>query len=55
MAVGIIPSVGNLDLHRMSQQQIEAQAIDFELLGLVVLTNHVRRDSKATVSELQEG
>ena len=54
MAVGIIPNVGNLDLPSMSQQQVEAQAVDVELLALVVLTNHVRHDSKSTISELQE-
>ena len=54
MAVGVIPNVGHLDLPSMSQQQIDAQAVDVELLALVILTNHVRHDSKATVSELQE-
>lgn len=55
VAVGTIPDVGRLDVHHMSQQQIEAQAVDLKLLGLVALTNFVRRDSKATISELQDG
>ena len=54
MAVGTISNVGNLDLHCMTQQQIEAEAVDLELLALVVLTNHVRHDSKPTISELQD-
>lgn len=55
VAVGTIPDVGNLDVHHMSQQQIEARAVDLKLLGLVVLTNFVRPDSKSTISELQDG
>ena len=55
VAVGTLPRVGNLDLHSMSQQQIEARAVDIQLLGLVLLTNRVRSDSKATITELQEG
>ena len=55
LAVGTIPNLGNLNVHRMSQQQLESQAVGLELLALVVLTNHVRHDSKATISELQDG
>jgi len=55
VAVGTIPNVGNLDVHHMSQQQIEAHAVDLELLGLVALTNFVRHYSKSTISELQDG
>ena len=55
MAVGIIPNVGSLDLHNMTQQQIEAEAVDMELLALVILTNPVRPDSKPTITQLQEG
>jgi len=55
VAVGTIPDVGNLDVHHMSQQHIEAHAVDLELLGLVALTNFVRHDSKSTISELQDG
>ena len=53
--MGTIPNLGNLDVHHMSQQQIEARAVDLKLLGLVVLTNFVRPDSKSTISELQDG
>ena len=55
MAVGVIPDVHLLDLPHMSQQQVEAHVTHMELLCLMVLTNNVRPDSKATVSELQEG
>ncbi len=55
VAMGTVPNVGNLHVHHMSQQQIEAQAVDLKLLGLVALTNFVRHDSKSTISELQDG
>lgn len=55
MAVGVIPRVGTLDLHSMSQQQIEARAVDKQLLAIVCLTNQIRPDSKPTITELQEG
>lgn len=54
MAVGTIPDVGSLDLHSMSQQQIEARAIEIQLLALVILTNRTRPDSKSTISELKD-
>ena len=55
VAAGVIPGVGHLDLPRMTQQQVEASAIDMQLLGLVVLTNSVREDSKDTISQVQDG
>ena len=55
MAVGVIPDVHRLDLLRMTQQQVEAHVTHMELLCLVVLTNNIRRDSKRTLTELQEG
>lgn len=53
MAVGTVPNVHLLDLPRMSLQQVSAHTTSFELLCLVVLTNHVRPDSKATITQLQ--
>ena len=55
VAVGVIPGVYQLDLPRMTQQQIEACAIDMELIALIVLTNSVRADSKDTISQVQDG
>ncbi|KAL0023496.1 hypothetical protein WJX79_002152 [Trebouxia sp. C0005] len=55
MAVGTIPDVHQLDLLRMTQQQVEAHVTHMELLGLMVLTNNIRSDSKSTITELQAG
>lgn len=55
MAVGVIPQAAKLSLVHMTQQQVEAQAINMQLLCLVVLTNNIRIDSKATITQLQEG
>lgn len=53
-AVGVMPHVHTLDLSLMSFQDIESYAQSLQLLSVQVLTNHVRPDSKATVSLLQE-
>ncbi|KAL0053576.1 hypothetical protein WJX82_007835 [Trebouxia sp. C0006] len=55
VAVGVIPHVNQLDLPRMTQQQVEAAAVNLQLLGLVVLNNSVRPDSKETISQVQDG
>lgn len=55
LAVGLIPDVHNMDLVRMTQQQVEAHVTHMDLLCLVVLTNNVRPDSKETISQLQDG
>ena len=55
MAVGVIPKATALKLTQMTQQQIESSAVNMHLLSLVVLTNNTRADSKATITELQEG
>ncbi len=55
MAVGVIPDVHELDLLRMTQQQVEAHVTHMELLCLMVLTNNIRLDSKSTMTELQDG
>ena len=54
MAVGTVPHVHQLDLAHMSLQQMETAAFSFELLGLIVLTNPVRPDSKDTINKLQD-
>lgn len=55
IAAGTIPNAHALDLPRMTQHQIESCATSMELLSLVVTTNSIREDSKATVGEVQEG
>ena len=55
LAVGLVPNVHQLDVSRMTQQQVQEQATDFALLGLIVLTNRVRPDSRDTIVELQQG
>ena len=54
IAVGFLPHVAQLDLKRMSQQQVEEHTIGFNLIGLIVLTNSVRADSKEFVLSLQQ-
>ncbi|KAL3153346.1 hypothetical protein ABBQ38_011686 [Trebouxia sp. C0009 RCD-2024] len=54
-AVGIIRNADKLDLVRMPQQQLEAAASHMQLLGLVVLANTVRPDSRETISLVQDG
>lgn len=49
-----IANIGTLSLPGMSQQQVEDCAGSLDLVGLVILSNHVNPDSKATVKELQE-
>ena len=38
----------------MSQEQLENQVKRFELLGLLVLSNHLQTDSRPTITELQQ-
>lgn len=54
LAVGVLPKVSQLDVQRLSQQQLEKRAHKLELLGLVVLTNPIKPDSRNTVTELQD-
>ena len=54
VAVGVTPNVHKLDPPRMTQQQVKGCAVSMKLLGLVVLTNSVREDSKETISQVQD-
>ena len=54
VAAGVIPEVHSLDLQRMTQQQVEAAAVSLQLLGLVVLTNSIREDSKDAIHQVQD-
>ena len=53
VAAGVVHDVNGLDLGSMSLQQLEG-CCNLHLLGLTVLSNHLRPESKATISELQE-
>ena len=55
LAVGTLPNVDSLELPALSLQQAESHVQSFELLGLIVLTNPIRADSRHTIAQLQEG
>ena len=46
-------SVKDVDFAGMTQQQVEAKAGPLDLLGLLVLSNHLRPDSKHSISVLR--
>ena len=54
LAKGVLRGVDKQAMSLMTQEQLEAHAQGFELLGLLVLSNSLRPDSKATVTELQQ-
>jgi magnesium-transporting ATPase (P-type) len=54
LAVGTIPHVATLAVYQMSLGQIEAHAGKLQLLGIIVLSNPIKADSKDTVAELQD-
>lgn len=53
LAKGVLKGRDQLAWSLMSQQQLETQVEQFELLGLLVLSNHLHPDSQATITELQ--
>ena len=54
LAKGVLNGLDRNTLMLMSQEQLEAQVKSLELLGLMVLTNHVRKDSVETIATLQQ-
>ena len=54
LAVGVIPHEATLAVYQMSLGQIEAHAGELQLLGIIVLSNPIKADSKDTVAELQD-
>lgn len=54
LAMGVIPCVATTDLMHAPQAHIEASARPLRLLGLIVLSNPVKPDSKEVISELQD-
>lgn len=53
MAAGQVHGASELGLGSMSLQQLEGWC-NLHLLGLVVLSNHLRPESISTISELQD-
>ena len=54
VAVGELKHVTSEELVGMTQQDAEAKAGHMDLLGLLVLSNHLRASSKDTIVHLQE-
>ena len=54
LAKGVLRNFDRQALSLMTQEQLERQVDRFELLGLLVLSNPLRPDSKQTITELQQ-
>ena len=54
VAVGVVKGMTASQLASMNQQDAEALAGPMDLLGLLVLSNHLHRGSKDTVTKLQD-
>ena len=54
LAKGVLRNFDRQALGQMTQEQLERQVDRFELLGLLVLSNPLRPDSKQTITELQQ-
>ena len=54
LAKGMLVDIDQEALSCMTQEQLESHAQGFELLGLLVLSNHLKDDSKATITQLQQ-
>ena len=54
LAKGILRGLDKHALSLMTQQELEAHAQGFELLGLLVLSNSLHPTSKDTVIQLQQ-
>ena len=54
LAGGVVQGVEQLHLGSMTLPQLEARTHNIRLLGLFVLTDHLRHDSRDTVQRLQD-
>lgn len=54
IAGGVITGVQGMNVAATSQQQMESRVGSLDMLGLCVLSNHLRHDSKETIQHLQE-
>ena len=53
LAAGTIQDFKRLDAQTLTLQQSEAAVSQMSLVGLLVVTNALRADSKETITELQ--
>ena len=51
---GILNGVTAMNWATTTQQQMESRVRSLDVLGLCVLSNHLRQDSKETIERLQE-
>ena len=54
LASGTIKRVSQYDIPSLSIQQAEAAVKHMTLLGIIVITNQLRADSRNTIHELQD-
>ena len=54
LAKGVLAGLDREAIDCMTQEQLESRAHSFELLGLLVLSNHLKDDSKDTITQLQQ-
>ena len=54
LAVGTIKNFSRLNVNTLTLQQAEAAASHMSLLGVMVVTNQLRADSRDTISQLQD-
>lgn len=54
LAVGQLSNVTSEELAHMTQQDVELMAGRMDMLGLLVLSNHLYTSSKETVTSLQD-
>lgn len=50
----MITGVQGMNVAATSQQQMESRVGSLDVLGLCVLSNHLRHDSKETIQHLQD-
>ena len=54
LAVGTIKNFSRLNVNTLTLQQAEAAVSHMSLLGVMVVTNQLRADSRDTISQLQD-
>lgn len=54
LAVGVLKGLDKQALSSMTQEQLEKHCLSFDYLGLLVLSNGLRLDSRETVLALQQ-
>ena len=54
LAAGTVKNFSSLNPHTLTLPQAEAAVTHMSLVGVIVVTNQLRPDSKDTISELQD-